>query len=68
MLQVAGAMYTEMDGGIQLVIDALQDNQDMWQSTVLIFVSGASACLLPCQDASAGKSKQAACFPLSSRR
>ena len=31
-------MYTEMDRGIQTVIDALKDNK-MWENTVLIFVS-----------------------------
>ena len=36
--KVAGAMYTEMDSGIQTVIDALQDN-NMWDDTILIFVS-----------------------------
>ena len=36
--KVAGAMYTEMDSGIQTVIDALKDN-NMWENTVLIFVS-----------------------------
>ena len=36
--KVAGAMYTELDRGIQTVIDALQEKR-MWESTVLIFVS-----------------------------
>jgi hypothetical protein len=36
--KVAGAMYTELDRGIQTVIDALQETQ-MWENTVLIFVS-----------------------------
>ena len=36
--KVAGAMYTEMDSGIRTVIDALKDN-DMWDDTILIFVS-----------------------------
>ena len=36
--KVAGAMYTELDRGIQTVIDALQMKK-MWEQTVLIFVS-----------------------------
>lgn len=36
--KVAGAMYTELDSGIQVVIDALKTNS-MWENTVLIFVS-----------------------------
>jgi arylsulfatase A-like enzyme len=36
--KVAGAMYTELDIGIQVVVDALKQKQ-MWESTVLIFVS-----------------------------
>ena len=36
--KVAGAMYTELDRGIQTVIDALREKQ-MWEQTVLIFVS-----------------------------
>ena len=35
--KVAGAMYTELDSGIQVVIDALKDKK-MWASTVFIFV------------------------------
>ena len=31
-------MYTELDRGIQTVIDALQE-KSMWENTVLIFVS-----------------------------
>jgi hypothetical protein len=37
--KVAGAMYSEMDSGIQVVIDALKANDNMWANTVLIFVS-----------------------------
>lgn len=36
--KVAGAMYTELDAGIETVIDALKLNS-MWDNTVLIFVS-----------------------------
>ena len=36
--KVAGAMYTELDSGIQTVIDALAVKA-MWDNTVLIFVS-----------------------------
>lgn len=36
--KVAGAMYTELDSGIQTVINALEAN-NMWENTVLIFVS-----------------------------
>lgn len=36
--KVAGAMYTEMDTGIQKVVNALHRSQ-MWNNTVLIFVS-----------------------------
>jgi arylsulfatase A-like enzyme len=43
--KVAGAMYTELDSGVQTVIDALQAN-GMWDSTVLIFVSD-SECAWP---------------------
>ena len=37
--KVAGAMYTELDSGIQVVINALKSNS-MWDNAVLIFVSG----------------------------
>ena len=36
--KVAGAMYTELDSGIETVIRALKANK-MWDTTVLIFVS-----------------------------
>ena len=40
--KVAGAMYTELDSGIETVIAALKAKK-MWDNTVLIFVSGAVA-------------------------
>jgi membrane-anchored protein YejM (alkaline phosphatase superfamily) len=40
--KVAGAMYTELDRGIQTVIDALQEKK-MWEDTVLIFVRSENA-------------------------
>ena len=33
--KVAGAMYTEMDSGIQTVIDALK-SKSMWSNTILV--------------------------------
>ena len=41
--KVAGAMYTELDRGIQTVIDALRMKK-MWDQTVLIFVSDNVCC------------------------
>ena len=43
--KVAGAMYTEMDTGIQNVIDALKE-KDMWNNTILIFVCSIRCVLL----------------------
>ena len=48
--KVAGAMYTEMDTGIATVIGALKENQ-MWDNTVLIFVSDNGGPLDHCTNA-----------------
>ena len=48
--KVAGAMYTELDSGINVVIGALKAN-GMWDNTVLIFVSDNGGPLDHCTNA-----------------
>lgn len=48
--KVAGAMYTELDSGIQRVIDALKAKA-MWENTVLIFASDNGGPLDHCTNA-----------------
>ena len=37
--KVVGAMYTELDWGIEKVIAALKANDNMWGNTIMVFVS-----------------------------
>ena len=49
--KVTGAMYTELDAGIQVTINALKLNKNMWDNTVLIFVSDNGGPLDHCTNA-----------------
>jgi hypothetical protein len=44
VLQVCGAMITELDHGVGDVVAALKD-VGMWSNTVMILVSGTTSCV-----------------------
>ena len=55
--KVAGAMYTELDFGIEKVVNALK-KKGMWQDTLLIFVSDNGGPLDHCTVSVGGMSRR----------